>query len=282
MKLRKLLPLLLLVAVVATVAAACAKPQETATKPEPVDPYASITAIKKAGKIVIGTSSGYFPFEMVDKNGKLIGFDIDIGNLIGEKLGVKVEWKDIDNFSGLIPALQAGQLDLVMAGMTIRATRALSVNFTIPYFATGQAVLVNKNVKNVTKAEDLDKPGMVIAVSNGTTGHFAAERLFQKATIRVMDGSTTAGLEVLAGNAHAMVFDLDWIVIYASDNPTKTYALLEPLTVENLGIAVRPGQWDLLYWLNTFLTEFVGNEDYVKMYDYYFKDMPWKADMPSG
>lgn len=282
MKLKKLLPLLLLVAIVATLAAACAKPQETATKPEPVDPYASINAIKKAGKIVIGTSSGYFPFEMVDKNGKLIGFDIDMGNLIGEKLGVKVEWKDIDNFSGLIPALQAGQLDLVIAGMTIRATRALSVNFTLPYFATGQAVLVNKNVKNVTKAEDLDKAGMIIAVSNGTTGHFAAERLFKKATIRVMDGSTTAGLEVLSGNAHAMVFDLDWIVIYASDNKDKTFALLEPLTVENLGIAVRPGQWDLLYWLNTFLTEFVGNEDYAKMYNYYFQDMPWKADMPSG
>ncbi|MDP2873316.1 MAG: transporter substrate-binding domain-containing protein [Bacillota bacterium] len=282
MKFRKVLPLLLIVAVVATIAVACA-PKETAAPV--VDHFASINAIKKAGKIVIGTSSGYFPFEMVDKNGKLIGFDIDLGNLIAKELGVKAEWKDIEDFTGLVPALRAGQLDLIIAGMTIKASRALEVNFTTPYFATGQAVLVNKDkVKgmNITKAADLDKAGVVISVSNGTTGHFAAERLFKKATIRVMDGSTTAGLEVLSGNATAMVFDLDWIAIYAIDNPAKTFALLEPLTVENLGIAVRPGQADLLYWLNTFLTEYVGNEDYMERYDYYFEAMPWKADMPSG
>lgn len=280
MKLRKVLAVLLLVVIAAGALAAC-KTQETSTKP--TDPHPSISAIQTKKKIVIGTSSGYFPFEMVDKNGKLIGFDIDLGNKIGQVLGVTVEWKDMAEFSALIPALQAGQLDLVIAGMTIKASRALSVDYTIPYFRTGQALLVNKaKAKNVTSWQDVDKPGMVIAVSNGTTGHIAAERLFKNATIRTMDGSTTAGLEVLAGNAHAMVYDLDWISIYASDNTDKVYAILEPFTVENLGIAVRPGQMDLLYWLNTFLTEFVGNEDYEAMYDYYFKDMPWKLEMPQS
>jgi polar amino acid transport system substrate-binding protein len=219
---------------------------------------------------------------MVDKNGKLIGFDIDIGEKIGEELGVTVEWMDMDDFSGLIPSLQAGQLDIVIAGMTIKASRALSVNYTIPYIKTGQTLLVNKNVKNITKPADLDKAGNVIAVANGTTGQIAAERIFKNATIRVMDGSTTAGLEVSSGKAQGMVYDLDWVAIYASDNKETTYAVLEPFTVESLGIAVRPSQWDLLYWLNTFLTEFVGNEDYQALYQSYFKDMPWKLDMPSG
>jgi polar amino acid transport system substrate-binding protein len=279
MKRGRFLAVLLLVTVVVGLVASCAPKQEATTKP--VDPRPSISAILAKKKIVIGTSSGYFPFEMVNKDGKLIGFDIDMGNKIGEILGVTVEWKDMAEFSALIPALQAGQLDLVIAGMTIRAKRALSVDFTRPYFTTGQGVLINKQkMPNAKTIEDLDKAGVIIAVSQGTTGHNAADRVFKKATVKPMDGSTTAGLEVLAGNAHAMVFDLDWITIYHYDNLAKTNAILEPITVEYLGIAVRPGQPDLVYWLNTFLTEFVGNEEYQAMYDYYFKDMPWKLEMP--
>lgn len=271
---------LLLLVLAAGLVASCAPRQEAA---KPVDPRPSITAIQARGKLIIGTSSGYFPFQMVNKEGKLIGFDIDMGNKIGEILGVTVEWKDMAEFAGLIPALQAGQLDLAIAGITIRAKRALSVDFTIPYFRTGQGVLISKaRMPNARTIEDLDKPGVIIAVSQGTTGHSAAERVFKRATIRAMDGATTAGLEVLAGNAHAMVFDLDWIAIFHHDNKAKTNAILEPFTVEYLGIAVRPGQPDLVQWLNTFLTEFVGNEDYQAMYEYYFKDMPWKLEMPSG
>jgi len=282
MKRARLLAALVLVTVLFGLLASCTPKQEETTA-KPPDPRASINAILAKKKLVIGTSSGYFPFEMVNKEGKLIGFDVDMGNKIGEALGVAVEWKDMAEFSALIPALQAGQLDIVIAGMTIRAKRAVSVDFTIPYFTTGQGVLISKaKAPNAKTIEDLDKPGNIIAVSNGTTGHNAAERLFKKATVKPMDGSTTAGLEVLAGNATAMVFDLDWIFIYHSDNKDKTNAILEPITVEYLGIAVRPGQSDFLYWLNTFLTEFVGNEEYHAMYEYYFKDMPWKLEMPSG
>ncbi len=277
MRTKRVLAVLLLIVVATGMLAGCTA-QQASTGTGTVHP--NIKAIQAKKKIVIGTSSGYFPFEMVNKDGKLIGFDIDLGEKIGDALGVTVEWKDMSEFASLIPALEQGQLDLVIAGMTIKASRALSVDYTIPYFRTGQALLVNKNVKNVSSWEDLDKPGNVIAVASGTTGNIAAERLFKNATLRVFDGSTTAGLEVLAGNAQGMVYDLDWISIYASDNPDKTYAILEPFTVENMGIAVRPGQMDLLYWLNTFLTEFVGNEDYEAMYGYYFRDMPWKQDMP--
>jgi polar amino acid transport system substrate-binding protein len=279
MKPRHALAVLMVVAVLAGTALGCkTKPVTTGV----VDPFPTITAIKLKKKIIIGTSSGYFPFEMVDKQGKLIGFDIDMGKKIGEVLGVTVEWRDMAEFDALVPALEAGQLDLVIAGITITAKRALIVNYTIPYFRTGQAVLVNKNVKGVTKVQDLDKTGNVIAVARGTTGHFAAEKVFTKATLRVMDGSSTAGMEVLSGNAQAMVFDLDWVAIFQNDNATKTYALLDPITVENLGIAVRPGQWDMLFWVNAFLTEFVGNEDYQELYQYYFKDMPWKPEVQIG
>ncbi len=276
MKLNRIVAVLLLIVIAAGVLAACKTEQTAGTGTV----HPNIKAIQTKKKIVIGTSSGYAPFEMVNKDGKLIGFDIALGERIAKELGVTLEWKDMSEFTALIPALEAGQVDLVIAGMSIKASRALTVDFTIPYCRTGQTLLVNKNVKGVTGWQDLDKAGNVIAVADGTTGMIAAERLFKNATIRKMDGSTTAGLEVLSGNAQGMVYDLDWVSIYASDNPDKVYAILEPFTVENLGIAVRPGQYDMLHWLNALLTEFVGNEDYEALYNYYFKTMPWKMEMP--
>src|SRR5690554_4760870 len=101
----------------------------------------TIDKIKKNGKIVIGTAPGYMPFEMKDVDGNFVGYDIDMGNAIAASLGVKVEWKQFE-FSGLIPALQTGDIDLILAGMTIRGDRAAAVSFSNPYYATGQVLLV--------------------------------------------------------------------------------------------------------------------------------------------
>ena len=82
------------------------------------------------------------PFEMTDVDGNFIGYDIDLGKAIGESLGVEVEFKQYE-FSGLIPALQVGEIDILLAGMTIRGDRAAAVSFSDTYFATGQVLMVS-------------------------------------------------------------------------------------------------------------------------------------------
>lgn len=255
-------------------AAAPSAPQAPAPAPKP-DHFPTIKRIQSSKVLRVGTSAGYFPFEMTDKAGKTIGFDIEMAEKIAEALGVQLEIKDMD-FNGLIPALQAGTIDLMIAGVTITPKRALSINFTRPYFTTGQAVLVAKKHEGKVKSwDDLDKPGYVIAVSMGTTGDIAATKLYKKATIKRFDGSTNAGLEVQAGRADAVVFDQPWVAIYARMNKERCFGLLEPFTVENFGIGIAPGQQDLLQWLNTFLDSFVGTLEYENMFRYWFVDMPW-------
>ncbi|NLU44892.1 MAG: transporter substrate-binding domain-containing protein, partial [Acholeplasmataceae bacterium] len=101
-------------------------------------------------------ATGYYPFEMADKDGKLVGYDIDVANALGKELGVKVEFQNYA-FSGLIPALQAKKVDVVIAGMTVTDKRKEVVDFSDTYFTSGQALLVNKNYPNVKTWEDLDK-----------------------------------------------------------------------------------------------------------------------------
>ena len=95
----------------------------------------------KEKKLIIGMSTGYFPFDMKDPKGDFIGYDADTAEALAAALGVEIEYKQF-TFDGLIPALQAGEVDMVFAGMTIRGDRALAVSFANPYFQTGQAVML--------------------------------------------------------------------------------------------------------------------------------------------
>ena len=150
-----------------------------------------------------------------------MGFDVDVAKAVAKELGVQVEFQNYA-FSGLIPALQASKIDMVIAGMTITDKRKEVVDFSNPYFVSGQALLVNKSVPNVKKPEDLDKKEFVIAVSMGTTADQTASRIFKNATVKKFEGSALAGLEVLNGKAQAVVHETPWVAIYQRMNPDKT------------------------------------------------------------
>lgn len=78
----------------------------------------TIDRVKKAGKLVVGTATGYAPFEMVNLKEEFVGYDIDTAKAIGKALDVKVEFKEY-SFDGLIAALQVGEIDMIVSGMTI-------------------------------------------------------------------------------------------------------------------------------------------------------------------
>jgi len=112
-------------------------------------------------KLVIGTAPGYFPFDMKDSDGNFVGYDIDLANEIGEWLDVEVEFKQFA-FDGLGPALQTGDVDLLIAGMTIRGDRALAMSFSNPYYMIDQALMV-PSADTATKSwEDLDVKGLAL------------------------------------------------------------------------------------------------------------------------
>ncbi|HBT71473.1 MAG TPA: ABC transporter substrate-binding protein [Lysinibacillus sp.] len=103
----------------------------------------------------VGTSADYAPFEYVDaaKGEEIIGFDIDLIKLVGEKIGVDMQVQDMD-FNSLVPALQAGKIDVVISGMTPNPDREKVVDFSDQYNETEQVIIVKKD-SGIKKEADL-------------------------------------------------------------------------------------------------------------------------------
>lgn len=233
----------------------------------------TIAKIQKNKKIIIGTAPGYMPFEMKDVNGNFVGYDIDIGNAIGEALDVEVEYRQYE-FSGLIPALQTGDIDLVIAGMAIRGTRALSVSFSNPYFATAQVLMVNSNDTTTKSWEDLDVKGKKIATSQGTTGGLLAKQLFKNAEVVDYDSFPTAAMAIAQGKADGIVYEEPAVRFYEmmNDGVRGVYA---PLTHVNTGMAVKLNDFEMINWVNSFLYGYIGGAKDLESVEKWFHSTDW-------
>jgi len=231
-----------------------------------------VEKIKEKGYIVVGTSADFPPFEMVNEKGEIVGLDIDIAKKIAEKLGVKLVIKDMA-FEGLIPALLSGDVDMVIAGMTITEERAKVVDFSIPYFEADQAVLVLKSREDIKSVDDL--AGKKIGVQEGTTGDFwVTDNLAKKGKVKEEDVKrypklTVALLELKSGGIDAVVIDKPAAEMYAKlDESLKVAFVIK--TGEKYGIAVKKGNKDLLQVINQVIKELIESGELEKLIKKWF------------
>jgi polar amino acid transport system substrate-binding protein len=212
----------------------------------------TIDNILERGTLIVGTAPGYLPFEMKDVDGNFIGYDIDMGNAIAESLGVEVEFRQFD-FSALIPALQTGDIDIIISGMTIRGDRAAAVSFSNPYFETGQVLMVPSSDTTTESWEDLDIEGNIMAASQGTTGALLAKRVFQNATVSDYADFPTSGLAIMQGKAQGIIYDEPPIRMFEAMHKGEVRGIYDLVSVENLGFAVQINDLETVQWLNSFL-----------------------------
>ena len=168
----------------------------------------ALEQIKKNKKLVVATSPDYPPFEfMVSENGKskIVGADIDLAQKIADKLGVELELKAMD-FDALVPALQAGKVDMVITGMTPNEKRKKAVDFSDIYFKGENAVIVNaKDAGKFTSEDQLKKAKL--GVQKGST-----QETYVKDNLKVTNYKTLVAVPDLIadmknGNIDAVVLN---------------------------------------------------------------------------
>jgi polar amino acid transport system substrate-binding protein len=232
------------------------------------------------GELRVGFESGYVPFEMTDKKGNFIGFDMDFGRRLAKSMGVKFVPVNTA-WDGIIPSLMTNKFDIIMGGMTITQERNLKVNFADPYIVVGQTILLNKKLKNqVISYKDLNNPKYIVTSRMGTTGEQAIKKYIPKATYKGFESEAEAGLEVINGKADAMVYDLPFCgFLYGSQGKGKTIFLSDPFTFEPLAWAINKGDPDFLNYLNNFLRQAKGDGFYDQLYQKWITGSSWKKEL---
>lgn len=238
--------------------------------------------ILRRGELRVGLEAGYMPFEMRDRRGQIIGFDVDLARLMARSMGVKVSFVNTQ-WDGIIPALLTDKFDILMSGMTITPERNLQVNFAQPYITIGQtALLARRHAAAVKSVRDLDDPKYLIATKLGTTGEIAVKRYLGKARLKTYETEADAALEVRNGRADAFVYDLPFNVVYGAQYPDSLVHLKEPFTREPLGWAIRKGDPDFLNWLDHFQNQIRNDGTYDALYRKWFEGTSWLANVQGG
>lgn len=202
----------------------------------------------------VGMDLSYPPFETIGSDSQPSGISVDLARSLSAHLQRPLEIENIP-FTGLIPALKSGKIDLVISSMTATPERAKAVAFSEPYLTTGLAALVPRGSK-AGGLGDIDRKGNTVAVRQGTTGEVFARKNLKNARILTLEKENACVLEVVQGKAAAFIYDQMSVFQNARRNPDTTRAMLAPLQQEHWAVALRQEDAALCEQVNAFLREF--------------------------
>ena len=210
----------------------------------------SSTSSSSEKTLVVGTEPTFPPFEFTE-NEKDVGFDIDLAQAICDKLGYKMEVKNM-GFDALIPALQSGQIDLIAAGMDATPERQEKVNFTDVYFKGGYSVVVRKDNTDITGFDSLS--GKTVGAQVGSKPVETAQE--HGATVKQFDTNTQGWMELEAGTIDAVAIDQAVALYYLQQGGNAKLKLAgEPILSRGVAMATAKDKTDLTQQINKALQD---------------------------
>jgi polar amino acid transport system substrate-binding protein len=232
-----------------------------------------LETIKRRGSLQVGVST-FVPWAFRNRQGEIIGFEVDVARRLAEDLGVRLELVPTA-WDGIIPALLARKFDTIIGGMSPTTKRNLTVNFTIPYATSGMGFAASKQLASGFRThEDFNKPTVTLTCRRGTTACTDAQKFFPKATLRQFDDDAVIVQEVLNGKAHGFASSEPKPSFAVVENPNKLFLPFDRLlSTSYSGFAVRKGDPDIL---NIFDGWIRNNGDFLaERFAYWFKTRDW-------
>lgn len=221
--------------------------------------------------LTVGSDIPYPPFEQ-GRPGNYTGFDVELMEAIGEKIGRKPEFQDT-SFETIFRDVQQGKFDAVISAATITDEREKAVDFSNPYYLSEQALLV-KEGSSVKNLEELE--GKTVGVQQGTTGQELAKEEIGGAEIRPFPEGPDAVTALKNGTVEGVVIDAP--VAQNAVEKSGGVEIAEKIpTEEDYGIAVAQGETELLEEINKGLKEVEEDGTYTKIFKKWFHFEPPKA-----
>lgn len=233
-----------------------------------------LDGILKKGELVVAITGDQPPLNATTKEGEIIGLDADLARAIATSMNVKLRFSKMA-FPDLLPALQAGKVDMIISGMTMTPDRNLKVAFIGPYHVSGKGILTKYKSMEMLKKDGVDNEKFRIATLKGSTSQYVVERAAPKAKL-TLTGSYDEALKLLfEDKVEAVIADYPYCAFVVARYPDKGLAVGEAkLSFEPLGIAVREDAL-LMNGLENFVKMLMASGDLNLMTDKWFKSGAW-------
>lgn len=215
-------------------------------------------------KLYVGTNAEFEPFEYREGD-NIVGFDIDLINEIAKLIGAEIEVVDMQ-FDGLLPALEAKKIDLIVAGMTATEERKKFVNFSEPYYNSKQSIVVLSNNTDITTFDNF--AGKKVGVVLGYTGDILVSEM-TNVEVQKFNATSETILALKSQKVDAVVLDYEPAKNYVAQN--KELKLIETdSATEEYSIAMRKDDTELLTKVNDALKTLKENGTYETLLGKYF------------
>ena len=226
------------------------------------DKASKVDKIKQKGKIVIGTSADFPPYEFHKSiNGKdtIVGFDIEIAKAIAKDLGVELEIKDM-KFDGLLAALETENVDLVAAGMSPTEVRKKNVDFSKIYYTAVQCAVIRTEDKGKIKSLE-DLKGKKIGVQMGAIQEQIAKAQIKNSEIKPLGKVSDLMLSLSTKKMDAVIVELPVAKAYVKQNPSLALSKIQfKSQEEGSAVAVKKGNQDLANSINTTIDRLIKDK----------------------
>jgi len=240
-----------------------------------------LNRIVAKGQLVVGTAASMPPLNMKTKDGQIIGMEADLAQLFANGMGVKLTLKPM-LFNDLLPAVEKGEVDMVLSGVTMTPARNLRVAFVGPYLASGKSILTKKaNVESVDEISKMNSPDKVLVALKGSTSQMFVEMAIPKAKLVLANDYDEALAMVRSDKAILMVADYPFCAVsvyrYRDD---KLATLKKPISYEPIGVALPPGDPLLTNWVQNFLSAMEKAGELDRLLERWFTDASWIDRLP--
>lgn len=228
--------------------------EEAVVSTEEAEPL--LSKIKESGKLVVGTASGYPPYEFVDitsADQAVIGVDMELAQAIADELGVELEVQDM-TFSALLASIPAGTVDMAIAGVSPTDERRETMDFSDSYLFADQVVIINKSDADKYKTFD-DLKGATLAAEKSTTQESLVQELLPDNTLVSLDHVPECILELKNGKVDGVVVESIVGEQYILADDTLQFADAKFDRQKEAAIVINKGNEDLLEILNKVIKE---------------------------
>ncbi|ARN75848.1 transporter substrate-binding domain-containing protein [Oceanicoccus sagamiensis] len=240
----------------------------------------TLDRVIKSGVLKAAMSGDQPPFNAVSRDKSVIGFDVDMAQAMAGAMKVKLEIVEMP-FGELQAAVKSGKVDMVLSGMAITPERSQAVTFVGPYMMSGKSMLVSAATQaKVKTGADFNKSGITLVALENSTSETFVQRKLPNANYKAISNYEEGLKMIAAGDADAMVADMPACKLAVLRNPGAGLAVLPPLSVEPVGIAIASNDAQFQNLVRNYLNMFEKTGLTAQLRKKWFENDSWIAALP--